>query len=255
MGRAQPRGNDAFTYKDTSRIEDAISTLCNRVKCTLKTPTITYREMLQLIAPPEHVDFLLRVREIADVGRYGGRDSGQLKIASHKGKDVSVEFSVTGYEGTPAMPNGPLWLNHFPENRALAVELERCSREYADVAIEWGLVKTVFKYLNKHCKTVAQVRYLWPSVLGIMSVKDDLDGLRRELTPLMVPRNLPSLPQEVRALCRQTSAIVATALLLPPLEEEPTAPKDVAITFNVDSSASHIVSAPRGYEVFTYPIN
>lgn len=249
MGRASRKTDNAFGNSVTeANIEAAITKLCNRVKCTLKTPVVSYREMLQLIAPAEHIEFLLNARRIGDIGRYPGRDSDQIVIANHRGVNVGVEFSVSGQDETPVMPYKP-WLHHSPENKALINELVRCAKEFADVAIDWGVVKAVYKYLNKHCKSPAQVRYFWPSILGIMSLNEDLDDVRASIIEHTMPRGLPSLPPEVRALCRQTAGIVATALLLPPLEDEPHVPEDVTITFKADSGAMVV----GGY--YVYPIN
>lgn len=257
MGKATTTNkNQAFQrFKDTSAIDAAINSLCNRVKCTLTTPTISYTEMLRLIAPEEHVRFLLDCRKIAEVGRYAGRDSGQHTIARHRGKEVAIEFSVSGDENTPVMPSRMLWLDWFPDNRELAVELMRCAYLYADVAIDWGLVKTVFKYLNSHCRNPAQVHYLWPCITGIMSVNNDLDGLRQEIAPRTIPRDLPRLPPEVRALCRTTAATVALALMLPPLELEARREPNVRVTYTVDSGASVVCRDVDGDGVYTYPLN
>lgn len=249
------KSTDAFKHKESNAIENAINQLCRRVKRTLSVPTISYREMLQLIAPADHIEFLLHARKIADLGRYVARSNGQKVITSQRGINVGVEFTVSGDEDSPVMPNRPLWLDHFPENRHLVNELVTRAEEYANVAIDWGLVKTVFKYLNTHCKTPAHVHYLWPSIVGLMSMDEDLEGLRQTIAPRNVPRGLPVLPPQVRVLCRQTAATIAMALMLPPLENDAIPDPDVQIEFMVDSGGVLVGTEPSGDGIWTYPLN
>ena len=129
------------------------------------------------------------------------------------------------------MPNRPLWLDHFPENRDLVAELVSCSKQWADIDIEWNEVNEMFEYLDTVCKNPAQVRYLWPAISGLMSMNEDLAPMRANLSQHVIPKSLPTLPVEVRQMCRRTAAYVATALMLPPLEEDVVPVPDVDITF------------------------
>jgi hypothetical protein len=224
----------AFPYKATTLIEDAIGYLKDRVLCTQSVPDITYRELLQLIAPAEHIDALMNIRRIADVGRYVGVSTDARTFLSHRGRNLSVSFEVDGESDSPVMPYRPIWLDHFPENRELMKALEACGKQRADIAIDWERVGKVFKYLNEVCTNPAQVRYLWPAITGILSMKEDLEGMRASLSQHVMPKSLPTLPMEVRKACRETAAIVAMALMLPPLEDEPVQPRQVRITFRCD---------------------
>lgn len=229
---ARTKRNEAFSYKDASEIMDAMNSLRTRVLRTLKKkPTITYRELLQLIAPSEHIEILLNARQIGDIGIYTGTSTDTRVITSHRDRDVGVEFTVERDEKSPVMPRHPIWLDHFPENRGLVKELVSCAKQFADVAIEWDEVEQCFRYLNEVCKTPAQMRYLWPSIVGIMSASDGLGGLRASLAQFVVPKSLPTLPLEVRAMCKRTAAVVTMALMLPTLEHDSVPTPDVLISY------------------------
>lgn len=256
MARKIAEPKRAFKSIVSERIENVIERLFQRSKRTLSVPKVTYKEMLNLIAPEDHHDVLMRARGICSLGFGGGiNESAPINIIKHRGVDVSVEFQLNTRTG-PVMPNHTLWLNHFPINSDLALRLEKAACEYADVSINWGMVKMVFKYLNKHCQTAQQMRYLWPSVLGLMSLDDDLDDIRAELTPNPVPRNLPSLPLTVRNAMRYASATVAMALLLPPLENDAVAVKDVGVRFMAaDSGGICVDRLSDGQGLWLYPMN
>lgn len=54
---------------------------------------------------------------------------------------------------------------------------------------------------------------------------------------------------------RYASATIAMALLLPPLEDEPSVPNNVEVVFNTDRGAVFIDEEPDGAGVFLYPMN
>lgn len=244
-----PGPKTAFNDINTKAIEEAILRLSRRVKCTLSTPTLSYKEMLTLIAPTDQVEFLLHVREIADIGPYAARDTDAMLFTVFQKKEVRIEFGVSGDEGSPVMPRRP-WIRNISETTSLITALNKSAHDFAGVAIEWGHVMTVFRVLNTICKTPAQVRYLWPSIVGIMSVNQDLDDARESIAVHTVPRTLPKIGLRLRKLCRDTSGIVATALLLPRLENEAYVVPDVRVNFVVDNNATEVEDG-----VFTYPVN
>lgn len=222
----------AFHPKMVTEIHNAIRSLRTRVLRTLKVPTITYRELLQLIAPEEHIEVLMNARKIGNIGRYAASDTNTKIFLSHRNRNVGVKFDVNGEDG-PVMPRVMLWLDHFPCNRDLVMELSSCGKQYADIDIDWDEVLQVFNYLNNVCKNPAQVRYLWPAIGGLLSMRKELAGWRSQLAQHVLPKSLPTLPVEVRQMCRRTAATVAMALMLPSLEEEPYVVPDVEIEFRM----------------------
>jgi hypothetical protein len=217
----------------TAEIHNAMGKLRRRVMRTIKVPTISYREMLRLIAPAEHIETLMQARELIDIGRYTARTTDAKVYLRHRNNNVGVTFEVSGDLGTPAMPRTPIWLDHFPENRDLVLELSACGRQFADITIDWDEVEWVFRYLNQACSNPKQVRYLWPAIVGIMSVNEDLTSWRSQLSQHVIPASLPTLPLEVREKCKRTAATVAMALMLPPLEDDAMPTPDVEITFGM----------------------
>lgn len=223
----------AFHPKIETKIANAINSLQTRVLRTLKTPTITYREMLRLIAPEEHIEFLLNARQIVDIDRYSGDKMDARVIAFHRGRNIAVTFEVSGNEESPVVPRNCMWLSQYGENKALVEALVSAAKQYIDVVIDWEEVLSVFKFLNGACTQPKQVRYLWPAINGIMSVDEDLAELRATLTQHVIPAHLPTLPLKVREKCKHTAAIVAMALMLPPLEDDAMALPDVEINFRI----------------------
>ncbi len=223
----------AFHPKMTTEIHNAIGQLRRRVLRTQRVPVISYREMLRLIAPAEHIETLMQARELIDIGRYTARTTDARVYLRHRNRNVGVTFEVSGDLGTPAMPYRPIWLDHFPENRDLVMALGECGKQFADITIDWDEVEQVFKYLNDVCKHPAQVRYLWPAIGGLLSMRDELAGLRSSLSQHVLPKSLPTLPVEVRQACRRSAATVAMALMLPPLEDDAMPTPDVEIEFRI----------------------
>lgn len=223
----------AFHFKMVTEINNAIYQLRRRVLRTQRVPVISYREMLRLIAPEEHVERLMQARDLIDIGRYTARTTDARVYLRHRNHNVGVTFEVSGEIGTPAMPRIPIWLDHFPENRDLVMALGECGRQFADITIDWDEVQSVFNYLNKVCSNPAQVRYIWPAISGLLSMREELAGLRSSLSQHVLPKSLPTLPVEVRQACRRTAATVAMALMLPPLEDDAMPTPDVEITFMI----------------------
>lgn len=222
----------AFHPKMEAHIHNAIDSLRRRVLRTMKLPTITYRELLQLIAPEDHIELLMTARKVADIGRYVARTTNTRVYLRHRNYNIGVTFEFNGDE-QPVMPRVPIWLDHFPCNRDLVMELGACGREFADIAIDWDEVSSVFNYLNHTCSNPAQVRYLWPAIGGILSMREELAGWRSQLSQHVLPKSLPTLPVKVRQLCRKTAATVAVALMLPPLEDDAIPVPDVHIEFRI----------------------
>ena len=222
--------------------------------CTVKVPEVSVKEMLSLTSPKEFHEFLLHGREIADIPRYTATETDEKIITSQRGRNVSVKFKThIGGDSAPLMPRAPLWLNHLPENRDLAKAITSAAQLYAYIAIDFGIVKTVFRELNDLCKKPEQMRYFWPALLTLLSMDNDLQDWRTMLSAPVVPRNVPTLPLRVRELCRAAATTLATASLLPPLELNASTTKQVEVLFNVDSGAVDIGTG--GKPLWTYAIN
>jgi hypothetical protein len=186
---------------------------------------LTHRECLQLIAPPEHIDILCSVSDIADV------------TSSHSWITVNVPYYIDGvsnpevllymrtHEGVepPLRPRVAKWHGKQPD-------IEQKVIAWVEQRLIHGRLCRTTKYvlgeLQKLCDNGHQIRYLWPAIMHL-TVGTDNDHTRRWVSKYGAYRavkNAPAIPPELRKAMQDTATWLTQAALLaevPPAEIGP----------------------------------
>lgn len=203
----------AFSNKDTVYISDIIEML--RLRHIGAYPyTMSWEEALSLWATPEHVKILMFAPHITSHGSYG--DEVQVPILDYE--DTKLVFEWVGPTGQrPFMPAKPVL-----QTGELPPPIVQWVKQAMEIRRDWARVKAVFTYFNESVFNTRQIRYVWPSILGLLD--DRTKPIASKLATYQVPRGgVPSLPIEVRAAVNKASQTVATGLMLP----EPKYPSNV----------------------------
>lgn len=108
-----------------------------------------------------------------------------------------------------------------PDSRLISVQV--WADQYINTKNEYDKLLELFKYLNTHCRTPAQVKFYWPSLFNIISSMGGYRGKEITKTVLdITTRTIPALPNNIRLLCKQVAASVATAQLMGVFEHKDT---------------------------------
>ena len=120
----------------------------------------------------------------------------------------------------PLVPRKPLTINHDDTRFA---PIKSYLQEYLNLHFRFSLAAHTLRHLNDQCSSEQQIRFFWPSMLLLMEHSGDqliakaADKLRNSKTP----KTAPSLPEWLRAACRETATTLTAATLMPE-KAEPT---------------------------------
>jgi hypothetical protein len=217
-----PLGKYAYYMKNN------VETLHRRFK-PLNRISFSHDEFLALFAPPEHWEILKTASEVAAINATGGYHGGVVRHHSVMGGSASIMFIVAA-SGAPLMPRNLVVLPQAPS--ALVERLSVWVNREIEVAMEFARVNALVNWLDANCATKDQMRFLWPPIVSLCMVQEYTTALGERLREFKTPSSLPSMPAEVKAACRSTSATVTTAMML----DETPAPFSAPVTVTLAAS-------------------
>jgi hypothetical protein len=203
------------TARYTCELDRAIDTLRERMK-RLNRVQFTHDEFLALFAPKEHWDILKTAADVADITAAGGLHVSEYTNGSPVG-EMTISFVVSA-AAAPLMPRNKSVLPHAPKE--LIDRLDAWVAVEIEIGYGFARAKALLSWLEANCTTKDQMRFLWPSLLALCSLRPYLADLGDRIQEFKPQRSLPEMPMEVRAACKSTSGIIASAMMLP-AEEEP----------------------------------
>jgi hypothetical protein len=210
MARERRRSGSAFSATVENELRCAIGELHAAVQSTNKQPVITHDELLNMFAPPEIVNILKQAPLVAQVSYY--YSTNNFNITFKGNLPFTVNFQLAGDRKTlPLVPSIPDLQEGF-ETRI--EEIEAWATVRTDISLDWSLVERLIKHLSKICTHPAQVRYIWPTLIGLMRSRGALASQVAELEDFKRPGTLPTISLELAEVCRQCSQIVATGLIM-----------------------------------------
>lgn len=213
----------AFSEKQSASVRAVIARLYGRA-IAHKPCTLTHNDVKELLVRPEHYQAVVDARELF------GNSSGEyarLKIDDPfvKGEEALVTLQLRVSRDNPGFPF-PRYVGQEvygdpegPARKALATWV----KWRAKVGREWSLASHVFSELDRRCSTPAQVRYFWPSIVGLLALSDD-ENVRTKADKLRAyraPSGIPHVEKPFVEACKSASAIIAKGLLYPEVEGPP----------------------------------
>lgn len=201
-----------ISIKNMSTLHGAIRTLRQRAE-SLHNLGFTHDEFLELFAPPEHWDVLKLASEYSNLNATGGAHWAMFYHAAFDGfSEASLAFAVNLVgERAPLRPRNTTVLHNNPE---LVARLVAWVNARVEVGYEFARAERLLDWLNDHCESLKQVRYLWPSLVALCALNDDTKDLADRLRDNRPPRALPSIPAEIRDACRSTAKAITLASLI-----------------------------------------
>jgi hypothetical protein len=188
-----------------------IETLHARMR-SLNRLGFTHDEFLALFAPKEHWEILKTASDVADVKATGGDHLGNFRHHALTAEDADMYFDVNG-DGAPLMPRNHTILKKAPKE--LLDRLATWVNREIEVAYGFSRTAALIQWLDANCATRQQIRFIWPSIVTLCSLMIDTAELGDRLREFKPCKALPHMPPEVRAACKSTAGVIATAMLLP----------------------------------------
>lgn len=194
-----------------TKLTDRVGTLFERMKAAHEI-AFTKQEVVELIYPVEQREIMLRAGEWLETGYSYFPRSVTVECSDPAGL---LYVSYTNDKGAPLPSKNCALQRDVPPE--LQARFDQWLSEYVEVSRAFGLVDKVFEKLWEKCDTPEQLRYMWPAVLTLCSVKEDerLKQFGEGLREFRPPRKMPFLSPEMREACRETAATVTAAALLP----------------------------------------
>ncbi|WP_020095725.1 hypothetical protein [Methylobacterium sp. 285MFTsu5.1] len=182
--------------------------------------------MKSLLVRPEHFQAVEDAREL--FGNSSG-DTATLMVddPAGKGAQVNVEVELAVSRENPGFPF-PTYVGQEvygdPEGEPRK-KLASWVKWRVKVGRDWCFANQVFYELNRRCSTPAQVRYFWPSIVGLLALSEDdkVRGKADKLRAYKPPAGIPRVEKPLAEACRSASAIIAKGLLYPETEERTSA--------------------------------
>jgi hypothetical protein len=190
----------------------------------------THDEFLTMFAPPEHHEMLKEVRKIAHVSSSTSYLTTVLKDGVNANK-VDVEFTLHGNDA-PLVPMGKKILKTTPGH--LVERLTTRVNHVIGIRKQFSIAIALMDWLDNNCDTLAQIRFIWPSILTLLTATEDYHVAQQQADRVRVfkPQRIPALPMEVREACKLTSGIITSASLL---SKDDPSPFKAPVTIHVSS--------------------
>lgn len=94
----------------------------------------------------------------------------------------------------------------------LIQQLTDYTNQYVEIGKTYGLIATVFDFLNSHCKTASQVAFYFPGIIALLE-RTNHQNIADKLRNAGVPRSIPTLPMNVRDAIKIASTHLTLVLL------------------------------------------
>lgn len=202
----------AFTERRMKILEDSVRKLYAR-QIAYKSNDLTPEDLLELFVRPEHRQMVVEVVNLCGV-------SGQVWF-QHKlwlgdaGMVVGVNYAPNGDHPGFAKPSYcGKELHARPDSPALRKLTEWASWRLR-MGQDWGLVLAVLIKLNSLCGTPSELRFIWPSILPLLSFNEATRDAAVALEQFRTPRAFPTVPGPLLEASRHCAGVIAKALLLP----------------------------------------
>lgn len=208
-------GVTAFSYNQMQYLKAAVKELAIRMQVTLEHPTIRPHQAVNLLARPEHRDMLNKVGKIAAVHTYYSPPAVELMWPTEPPVKITFCCSDASCSYLPKKP--ALQKDADPEIVALVTQWVTHT---VNVARDFGRVCFVLDRLNELCGTKVQFRYLFPSIVPLCRMNEEMTKVAEAIGPFRVPKNLPPVPIGLRDAARLAAATITSAMLLEPATGE-----------------------------------
>lgn len=187
-------------------------------KCELMVRTIpplgmTHQECLELVAPAEHVDLLIKAAEFASVKasdawmrvKIPGTVDGEIDQRAYLSMLTHAERSP------PLQPKYPQWQPGKSGHKII----EWLTKRY-EIGRRFGTARYVLNYLDAECDNSAQLRYMFPSVLTLCQAEADprMEKWIAKNAAYKPCKFAPAVPPYIKKAIQDASALLTSSVLI-----------------------------------------
>lgn len=205
------------SYKQ-SMMRHSINLLFKKMTSHIKYD-VTHDEFIDAFIPPHLREMARSIPQHFDVRFRNTTVNIDIPV---EGRGARIVLDITDYKGALA-PMIPRTCLVPPPDHPVMLKVTDYLMQYAEVSKQFSLAMRVLEELDKRLGSDAQMRFFWPAVLILLEQHDDAEmkATADKLRVSKPPRNSPYLPEWVRTACRDTSASIAAASMIPLAEPEP----------------------------------
>lgn len=196
----------AFNQGVSSIINEVINMHARDMGKLITTEVTALEIVNSLFESEDELAFLKRAKEI---GLRSPNYSSYINVQVHDLCSIMVNTDVVGVPLPRGFEKRQMKL---PDDR-LALLKAYCERKLA-LSDHWSNVSMLFRYLNDTCSSAQQVRYIMPSVVGLLSYDKRTRSLASKLTPLPKLRSKPTIYPEMRPVIETSNRLIAQAKLI-----------------------------------------
>ncbi|MGZ3672899.1 MAG: hypothetical protein ACXVCO_01195 [Ktedonobacterales bacterium] len=181
--------------------------------------TGTHQDYLDLFVRPEHHKAWMDVSSMAQAPR--DRNT-MFNVEGKTGGKITLIVELSGSSWKPLAPNNPHIVNTAPPE--LVQSVTSWVTERWELGLEFGRIKKVISMLNTQVTSPGHVRYLFPSIVPVLSAA----GLDTDAFSTPRVNDCPPVSFELRQAIPIASATVAGAMLLDELPDPGDAPFELS---------------------------
>lgn len=201
-------------------LKDRVSTMTYRMQALHGEFPMTHRECLELVAPPQHIEFLMSATEWADVSSHENEMSVTVPYEIDGVFHPMVDLKMRTHAGKepPLRPRLPRW--HAVDDRLQKMVItwvdHRLATTRMAAAVEW-----VIEELALRCDSGQQVRYLWPAIMHLCKLSESEHTLRwvDKNGAYRAVKSTPHIGPHLRKALHATSEWLTKASLIDTIEE------------------------------------
>ena len=203
MSRRKSIPQELFLTPELPKLEDRMIGL-------IRKPDLTVTKVMEWMFPEEVLKILRDASPYVSHSSYDVFDTGYFQVAPDT---IPVHLAVTLYGSGIACPRDKSEVLQPERDSGIVAYI----REVYAVRLQWNKVWSVINWMNdrEHKMTCSAARAFWPTILSLVAPDHpvhQVDG-QRYTDPQGIGAIIP--------LMRETSEIVATALLMPDPERLP----------------------------------
>lgn len=214
----------AFNQSVMSILDDVIVEYAKAMGKLFPVP-VSAREILTSMLVDEHeMEFLKRAKSL---GLRSPNYSSWVSVQVHDMCSVNLDGTLLDVP-LPA---------HF-HKRTMQLTPDKlealkafCERKMA-LSDHWTNLRMLLRYLNDTCKSPQQVRYVMPSVVGLLSHDRRTKQLATKLTPMPTLRSKPTVHASMRPIIEASNRLISQAKLICD-SKAPTDPEHVHLSVSV----------------------
>lgn len=199
----------AFTTSTMVIVDNSIGSLSRAMGSLIKCP-ITVADIVKELIPADDVALL---KQASRLGLRSGVYHSMVHMKLNEFCSLHINLEGVGFP-LPKYLDGK-YLSGIKLPDQMQAELGDYALKKRAMSDHWTQVRSLISFLDDTCTSPQQVRYLLPSIIGVLAYATQTTPLAKRLTNIPTIRNKPHVSPAVREAIASVQRTVTQALLLP----------------------------------------